>query len=208
MKNRNFSTKITKVSSQGFTLIELMVSASILVVIMGTVLFGYGQFNDNLALSAAGQEIAIAVRQAQTYGLTVREVGVGGGKFDSAYGIYFDPNSEQQNYYIFADANTDQNYDVGSGCGSGNTECVEKFTLRNGIKITDICDEIKCPPHPSARMMDVTFLRPNPDAVIYFTNNGGNNVTGPTLTGKVVLTSPKNKTLTVTIESTGQVLTQ
>ena len=194
--------------NKAFTLVEVMVSVSIVSVIMATVLFNYSNFNNNLTLTSSGQELAIAVRQAQTYGLTVKEVTPGGGQFSSAYGIYFDPTGEPSNYYIFADIDGDKKYDIGSGCGSGNTECIEKFSLRNNIKISSICDGSACPPDNSVKMMNVTFLRPNPDAGIYFTDNGGQIKVGPSLTGKVVLSSPSGKTLTVTIESTGQVLVQ
>ena len=195
-------------NNKGFSLVELLVSIAIITLIISTVLYNYGGFNDRLAISAAAQEIAVAVRQAQTYGLTVKEVIVGGGGFSSAYGVYFDFNSDPTNYYIFADTNSNGKYDVGSGCSSGSTECIEKFILRNGVTITNVCNESACPPLASVKMMDVTFLRPNPDARIYFTNGGGQIVVGPSLTGKVVLTSKKGNTVTVTIESTGQVSVQ
>lgn len=194
--------------NHGFTLVEVLVSLSIVSLIMATVLFNYSTFNNNLTLTSSGQELAISIRQAQTYGLTVKEVTPGGGQFNSAYGIYFDPTSEPSNYYIFADIDGDKKYDVGNGCRSGNTECIEKFDLRNNIKISAICDEIACPPESSVRKMNVTFLRPNPDAGIYFTNNGGQIKVGPSLTGKIILISPHGKTLTVVVESTGQVLVQ
>lgn len=189
----------------GFTVIEVLVSLSIMTFIMSTVLFNYTEFNDNLALSAASEEIAIAVRQAQTYGLTVKEVS--GGNFDSAYGVYFDFENDPTNYYIFADAVTvNGKYDVGSGCGSGSTECVERFSLRNGIRITSICDgALPCTPPIGAKKLNVTFLRPDPDATILFTNTAGATVAGPSFTSKVVLTSNRGGTVTLTIESTGQV---
>ncbi|MBA3733539.1 prepilin-type N-terminal cleavage/methylation domain-containing protein [Patescibacteria group bacterium] len=193
--------KITK----GFSLVELLVSVSIVSMIMGVVLFSYSTFNDGLALQAGGQEMAIAIRQAQTYGLTVKEVITGGGQFGYAYGIYFD-TTDPQNYYVFADGNNNKTYDVGSGCGSGSTECVEKFTLRNNVSITSVCDATSCAPS-GATQMAITFLRPNPDALIYFIGASGI-PTGPSVTGKITLTSAKGKTQLVTVESTGQVLVQ
>ncbi len=183
---------------KGFSVVEALVSIGIVTLIMSSVLFNYSSFNDNLALSSAGQELAVIVRQAQTYGLTVKEVSSGGGNFNSAYGVYFDKD-DVGNYYLFVDLDGDKKYD-------SPQELVEKFTLRNGIKVSNLCDESSCPPSPSVRMMDITFLRPNPDASINFTNNGGSIVVGPSLTGKVILISPREKTLTVTVESTGQVL--
>ncbi|HEY4505352.1 MAG TPA: type II secretion system protein [Candidatus Paceibacterota bacterium] len=190
----------------GFTLIEMLVSVTIAGLIMAVILFNYSFFTDSLSLNAAEQEMTISIRQAQAYGLTVREVIPGGGQFGSAYGVHFDPNNDPEAYYIFADINGDKKYTVGSGCGSGNTECIKKFILRNNIQITGICDQSSCPPEASVRTMDVTFLRPNPDASIYFMNNGGQIKAGPSLTGKVILTSSKGKTATIIIESTGQIL--
>jgi len=212
---KNLSKKSCKTKPElvcGFTIVEMLVSVGVVTLIMSSVLFNYSTFGDNLSLSSAGQELAITIRQSQTYGLTVKEVSLGGGRFDAAYGVYFNLVAPTK-YWIFVDINADGKFDVGSGCGSGptNTECIEKFNLRNNIKISNICNESSCPPQPSVRMMDVTFLRPNPDANIYFTNNGGNFVgnTPPQsgyVTGKIILISPKGKTLTITVESTGQVL--
>ena len=207
MTRINTNTK----NDDGFTLVELLISISIITVLLSVVLYNYGQFNDNLALSSAGQEMAIAIRQAQTYGINVREISVGTGNFTAAYGVYFNPGSNPSNYYIFADTDGNKAYNAGSGCGTGNTECVEQLTLRNGVKITSICDGTNtCPPPPggsSVKNMTVTYTRPNPDASINFLNNGGQ-IKASSPTGKVTLTSPKLKTLTVTIESTGQVSVQ
>lgn len=198
-------------NNKGFSLPELLVSLSIVVMIMSTVLYNYGDFNDKLALSAGAQEIAITVRQAQTYGLTVKEVSATSGSFSSAYGVYFDYVTEPTSYYIFADADGDRKYDVGSGCGSGVafTECIEKFNLRNGVTISSICDTNAVCPAANSEKLHISFLRPNPDATIIFANNLDQTQAGVSpLTGKIRLTSNKGVTLTVTVESTGQVSVQ
>lgn len=176
--------------------------------IMVSVLYNYGSFNDRLALSAAAQEIAIAVRQAQTYGLTVKEASIGGGTFTYAYGVYFDFNTEPASYYLFVDSNANGKYDVGSGCRSGSTECVEQFQLRNGVRVTSICDkDNNCPP-TNVKKLYVTFLRPNPDATIIFADSSAVTQSVSGLTGKIQLTSNKGNRTTVTVESTGQVSVQ
>ncbi len=190
--------------SKAFTLAELLVSVAIVSLIMTTVLFNYSVFNDNLALSAAAQEVSVAMREAQTYGLTVKEVSAGGGQFTSGYGIYFDL-SNAGSYIVFVDTNNNQRYDVGSGCGSGSTECVEKFDLRNGVTISNLCSGGVCPPNAQTKMLHITFLRPNPNAQINFTNNGNQFVFGPATDGKVILISPKGKTTGVEMQSSGQI---
>ncbi len=197
-------------SIRAFTLVELLVTVSILTVLMSVVAFNYGGFNDKLALSSAGQEIGIAIRQAQTYGLNVREVTAGGGQFNSAYGIFFDPTNSSTNkdYYIFADTNGNKKYDVGSGCGSVSTECIEKNTIRGGVRVSSVCNP-NCPPSPnSIRTAHITFFRPNPDATINFADAGGTLVSTNQLTGRIILTSLKGRTLNIYIESTGQIYVQ
>lgn len=197
------------ISKRGFSLVEVLISVSIVGVILATILFNYGTFNDQLAISAGAQEIAIILRQAQTYGLTVKEVEVGGGGFSSAYGVYLDFSTDSSNYYLFVDKDGDRKYDVGSGCGSGAaTECITRFSLRNSVRISSICDkDNNCPPGTSQKL-HVTFLRPNPDATIIFANSSDVTQSVSPLTGKIRLTSLKGSTATITIESTGQISVQ
>ncbi len=192
----------------GFTLIELLVVMAISLSLMSVVLFNYSTFTDKLGLSGAMQELAISVRQSQVYGLTVKEVSTGGGNFDSAYGVHFDSTSgSNTSYVIFADMNNNHKYDLGSGCGSGFTECIEQVFIRGGVCISGFCDDAACPPggYPGARMLDVTYKRPNPDARVYFSDAAGSIIGGSSNTGVVILTSPKGKTLSATIGLTGKI---
>ncbi len=202
---------------KGFTLIEMIISISIISVIMATVLFNYTSFSDKLALSSAAQEIAVSIRQAQTFGLSVRGSTAVPGQFTSGYGIFFDMNSNTSKYYLFIDridspfgngTVANKKYDVVNGCGSSSTECIEKGEIRNNVVISNLCDSTTCPPVANVKQMHVTFLRPNPDAIIYFTDVSGNILSGPSNTGKVTLISPKGNTINVIIEKTGQVLVQ
>ena len=197
-----------KNNTKGFTLVELLVSISIVTVIMSVVIFNYGGVLDTLALSAAEQDLAIAVREAQTYGLSVKEVSVGSGNFLSAYGIYFNPASAPTEYDIFVDTNGNGVYDAGNGCGSNNTECIEKFNFRDGVTVSAICDGgNNCPP-TNADNLQISFLRPSPDASIKFMTNGALVPVETPSTAKIVLMSPQKKTETVTIGSTGQISVQ
>lgn len=184
----------------GFTLIEMIVSLAIVSIILTTVIFNYSSFTDNLALSSAAQELAITIRQAQTYGLSVKQV-VATGKFESAYGIYVD-TGDNANYYLFADSvHGDSLYDSG--------ELIQKISFRDGIKISDVNNgTVGLPLNKTGE--HITFLRPSPNAIIYFTNSSGGyaGITPPTpgyTVGNIVLISPKNKTITLTIQSTGEV---
>lgn len=185
---------------KAFSLVELIVTVSIISVILSVVLYNYGGFNDKLALSSAAQELAIGVRQAQAYGINVKESSVSSGQFNYAHGIYFNSQSPSS-YVIYVDINSNNVYDSGAG------ELVETVTLRNGITVNNICNSTTCPASGVARM-SINFLRPNPDARIYFVNSSGVVVSGPISYGRVQLRSPKGTFSYVIIESTGQVVVQ
>lgn len=193
-------------NKNAFTVIELIVSMAIISFMLSVVLYNYGNFNDNLSVSAATQEMSVIVRQSQAYGINVKEGGVGTGQFNYAYGMYFSSQSPTS-YYIFVDSNSNNKYDVGSGCGSGSTECVEKIDLRNGVTISSVCDSASCPP-VGVTSLHITFLRPNPDARIYLANSSNTITSGPLSVGKVKLTSTKGTAKYVIIESTGQITIQ
>lgn len=199
------------IKNRGFTLVEVLISISIVVVMMSVVLYNYGSFTDRLALSSAGQEIAVTIRQAQTYGLSVKELASSPGTFDSAYGTFFSL-AEPDSYYLFADVGNPANkiFGIGNGCGGDATECVQKFTLRNGVRISRICSvpavgsPVCAPASNSFNQMNITFLRPNPDATIRLSSNGV--FYADPSTSQIVLTSPQGQELTITVERTGQVL--
>ncbi len=186
-------------NENGYTLVELLVTLSIAMLLLGVISYNYGTFNDNIALSGSGQEVAIAIREAQVYGVNVREVSVGGGQFNSAYGIYVNPSANSTNYIVFADTNKNKKYD--------NGEQIESFNLRNGVKFSALCNGVSCP-LACATSLSITFLRPNPDADINFVDNNGSICSSSQSTGKFRLLSPKGKTLDISVESTGQILAQ
>lgn len=191
---------------KGFTLVELLVSVSILTVMMSVVLFNYGSFNDNLALSTAAQEVAVAIRQIQAYGLNVKEATPGSGQFNYAYGIHFIGNNNSS-VRLFIDSDNDREYDPFAGCWTPGTECIERVDFRNGIVVSNVCDATTCPP-VGAQRVSVLFLRPNPDALIYFADSSLDNISGPVSSARIQLTSPRGKVMYVNIESTGQVTIQ
>lgn len=193
-------------SSKGFTLAELMIVISIVSVISTVVMFGYRQFSDRLALTSAAQEIAISIREAQSYGVSVRQSSVSSQDFDKGYGIYFSVDDPSY-YYLFVDLNDDQKYENPSNCTG---ECVSKNEIRNSVRISQVCGasfggSISCPVNPSVRALNVSFIRPNPDARVRFTNSGGGFFGNLYKTGRVELTSPLGNKMRVDVENTGQI---
>jgi type II secretory pathway pseudopilin PulG len=211
MKNRmkNYLKNKKLNLGEGYTLIEVMLVVSIAVLLMTVVLYNYGQFNDRLALSSAAQEFTLQIRQAQSYALNVRDYSSGAGEFNYAYGVYAYTSPGATSYIVFADKNNNGIYNPGTGCGGISTECVQSIPLQNGVTITSVCSVVAgvttCPASITSYGLHVTFLRPNTDAIINFTNSSNIPTLANQTSAKFRFTSPKGNTLDVGIENSGQI---
>lgn len=195
--------------NKGFSLIEILVSISIITLLMMVTIYDYSKFNDRLSLTEAGQEMLIAVRQAQSYSVNVRETSSGSNDFEKAYGIYFDPVNSPSAYYIFVDQDGNKKYsDTLGGCGG--MECIEKINLDRGTRITSVVKGAAMSGVCSVStpdFMTVVFNRPSPIGNISFFTNGGLSCFSRQ-SGQVVLTSGGGQTITLTIYFSGQVSVQ
>lgn len=194
--------KSYKEEKNGFTLIEMLITMSIVTVISSVILFNYSSFNDRLALTTALQDMSLVIRRAENNAINVKESTVSTGIFNHSYAVYFDINNPSY-YYLFVDKDSNGIYDVGDGCGGTNTECIEEVLIKNGVKISNICDSTNCPP-TNATKLYISFLRPSLDATIYFLDYS-NNYLSTVNTGKIELSSPRGQTSTVVIEKAGQI---
>jgi prepilin-type N-terminal cleavage/methylation domain-containing protein len=173
---------------KGFTLVELLVSISIFTVITSVAIFNHSQFNGSVLLTNLSYEIALSVRQAQSYGISVRENSAQ--NFNSGYGVHFDTTVPTQ-YILFEDKTGGTPY-----VHDGSDIDIQTYTIEKGNKVAKVClDGVKpC----SSTSVDISFSRPNPDAYIY---SGGTNH------GKaeICVTSPQGLVRKIIVESTGQI---
>jgi len=149
--------------SGGFSLIELMVTTAIIAVISSIVLFNFPSFSSKILLENLTHEIALVVRQAQVYGIGIKQTNVAR-QFPS-YGAHFDASSvpigdspipPNKRVILFADLDGDRLY-------SGVSEDIEIFEIQLGNYIRELCSGSPC---GLADKIDITFKRPDPEAVI------------------------------------------
>ncbi|OGG55362.1 hypothetical protein A3D62_02330 [Candidatus Kaiserbacteria bacterium RIFCSPHIGHO2_02_FULL_49_11] len=184
--------------SRGFSLIELVVTVGILTVITGALLANHASFGGSILVENLAYDVALSLRQAQVFGLSVREFNTGSGQFDIGYGIHFD-RDDLSTYRLFADIDKGKTFNAGDG-----TE--EIFTIGRGYSIRDICAtslggvEV-CSSTGALQNLDVVFIRPDPDAIM--------RVNGDTASvyqrARIVVQSPQEKTREVSVEATGQI---
>lgn len=220
---------------KGFTLPELIVSCAIIALIAIVVTYNHRRFNGDLELTNVAYRIAVSIRQAQVYGISVREFDNGsGGRFDVPYGVSFyntGGGDSQKSYVFFADSNPITGnhpnlYDGPmSGCNGGSSdECLERITLGRDNIIKKVCaasssggggcipSTYNLPPYCQyINAFNVVFKRPKSDAIITASRviDGVNMPTagpcGPPTDLFICLKSPQGKNKAVHISTAGQI---
>ena len=195
--------------NKGFTLLELLVTMAIFVVVTAVILFNQNKFSSDTALSNLTYEIALQIRQAQSYGLQVHQNT--GANFDIGYGIHFAANgttpTSTTNFIFFADVDGDGVYTV---AGDGNP--INTFALREGDVISDICvlnsnTGSNCfSTSTLLSSVDIVFKRPDPAASITDSINGS--ASKDSEVDLTVTSALGDRTKTIKVLNTGQISVQ
>lgn len=175
-------------AKRGFTLVELMVSIAIFSIITTVAVLNNSKFNSSVLLTNLAYEVALSVRQAQVYGVTVRKDATG--NFNSAYGVHFEA-ATPTTYILFEDRARDHVY------SPGVDTILETIKVEKGNSIGRVCtDGGLC----GFGDLDITFERPNPDAFVRINNSS-------TIYHKaeICIASPQGIKRKVVVEETGQI---
>lgn len=211
LKYRSNKKTMPKLVS-GFTLIELLVTISIFVIVTGVVLVNSNKFDSTVLLHNFAYDVALTIKQAQSYGVNVKESSAG--TFGSNYGVYFNigSNGGSRTNFVLFDANplpTDLATPINCETTPG-IECLQKYSITKGTTIQSICasadvlnNEKACDDSRlNTSQLVILFTRPNLNAKIY-------KYTGITSVeqayAKIVLASADGSTSTVVVTSVGQI---
>lgn len=176
----------------GFTLVELIVSLAIFVIMTALVVAKYGNFNQSVLMTDLAYDVALSLRTAQTYGVSVQGQGT---NFNVPYGVDLcqsstatgncnsmpvpgtdgtahllpspsnsNPSVSATTVTLFADMNSDGVYDAGD-------IAISTYTITRGAFIFGICAQstpCRTSDYTNGRgnRLDVTFKRPDPSAII------------------------------------------
>lgn len=141
---------------QGFGLIELLVSISVMVLVTSVILARHDAFNGATLLRSQAYDMALALREMQLLAVSATNDSSG---FRSIYGVTFDTATPGA-YVIFRDDNYNYFYDAG-----------EEFGQQGFLDERFLIDDIRLVGSggDAGSRTDVTILfeRPNFDALIY-----------------------------------------
>ncbi|MFA4833269.1 MAG: prepilin-type N-terminal cleavage/methylation domain-containing protein [Patescibacteria group bacterium] len=143
-------------SEAGFTLIELIVSISIIALISGVFLANYHSTNKQSELTMTAQKLVSDIRLAQSYSLGSKEYG--GSVPSGGWGVHFDKASSPGSYKIFADSNGNKAYDSGEDDKDKGGQTVN---LPAGVRIAEINTGALID------LINITFLPPDPTTNIW-----------------------------------------
>jgi len=199
---------------RGFTLVELLVVISIFAILTGVVLFNQTKFNSTILLTNLAYDTALTIRQAQTYGINIKEFNTStGGRF-IPYGVHFDRVNEPKSFILFADLTYDEDneksdglYPSGTGVSLSKCQvdkgCVSRYSIKRGNSIGDLCVNTGATETCKIRSLDIVFQRPNPDARIQAVNESGNIITAEIVKAKIKLIGVDGSERIVIVQANG-----
>lgn len=166
---------------------------AIIVIVSSVVLVNNNQFGGVVQLENLAYDVALSIRQAQVYGISVQRYGES--DFASGYGMHFDIN-DPQHYELFADA------DRNGFFSSSENVPPSPYTIRSGFRVSGLCvpeglDAASCSP---VSQLDIVFRRPEADA--YIRKNGEATLNE---SARVILLSPRGDVMSVLIGANGQI---
>jgi len=215
-------------TSSGFTIVELMVTVGIFVAMTALLVARYGSFNDGTLLTSMAYDVALTLRTAQSYGLNVQGVSTTTSLqgFNYPYGIHFSsastgtplPNTQltffADTYNVSSSNGTPDGvytYNPGNPTQSDVIVAPSPYVIARNGTVKSVCAGTGpggfC---ASATSVDITFKRPDPNAIIVPTpaNNACGNANQCAYAEIVVQNSGQTSTRTIVVRGTGLIAVQ
>lgn len=189
----HFSSK----NGEGYTAIEIVIVASIMMMISAIVLVGFGGLNDSVAVNRSARDLAVSLRRAQNMALAVTGIPAIGNVVPPAVGVELTIGSSV--YYMFADRNdivspNNFRYDPAS-------ERIQETTFDRGARVKEFRVAEGSPFTPPGNKLNIVFSAPeaNPDIT------DGDGAGTPPDAVDIILESPGGKTKMITVRESGQI---
>ncbi|MBU3918729.1 hypothetical protein KKC63_02365, partial [Patescibacteria group bacterium] len=156
-----------KLKQQGTTLIEILITISMITILLGVAFWGYRDRGRELDLKRSALELVANLEKTREMAMSSTIIGGGTERPEGGYGIRFIKN--QTSYILFADRTDNKSYDAGAG------ELDSTIFLKDGVSITIVSP---------ADTTDIVFSPPSPDVYI----NGSDTISAEITIGNSIRT--------------------
>ena len=163
-----FLTLPTRSSSgKGFTLVELLISISIIGIVTSMVLVKYSSFDSTVLLKGVAYEIGITLREVQVKALSHSRNGTTIESFNYPYGVSFTPLSKTYSIFRYATTSTRTPRFVDATYPSYPVS-VQTFSIDRSMQVLDVCVTVSgiedC---TTPTRLDISFRRPEFTSLFY-----------------------------------------
>ncbi len=199
-----------KITTKGFSLVELLVVVSIFLIISGVTLFRQSKFSSDILITNTAYEIALAVREAQTYGVGSK-LNANPNDRKRSFGVYFSSDASQ--FLLYSESpNTDGTYDsLFSAIDPVKYNIVSTIVLNREQKLLDFCGidtnnnpaTVECIRNGDLDSLDISFVKPSLNAILSGRNGGS--IKRYNEAKIIIQSSLGDKCRTVTVNTVGQI---
>ncbi len=184
--------------TRAFSLIEVLVTITIVTLITAIIMVRYSSFDSSILLNNQAYEIALDLRETQVRSISVQADGTD--EFQSGFGLYFNSATPDE-YILFQDTNNDNRYNA-------NETTLTTLTLDSRFTIQGIYINNSFALTARRGAASVVFKRPNFDANIRVAPNNSsviNNAVIQTVYLQVASTRDTSSFKSIAIYSSGQI---
>jgi prepilin-type N-terminal cleavage/methylation domain-containing protein len=150
------------VTKKGLTALELIVVVAIIAILSTVSYINFRDLDETQSLLLAAQELSVQIREAQIFGIAIKEAPNGG--VYPHYGVYADTSNNPNEIIFFADIDLNGVYEEG---GQDVVTSISKF--KEPLSIKNLCingtgndNDTKC----NAEEVTIVYKRPNPEPSI------------------------------------------
>jgi prepilin-type N-terminal cleavage/methylation domain-containing protein len=193
---------------RGFTLVELLVVVAVIIFVSAMIFANNNKFGGQALLQNLAYDIALSVREAQVYGISVKGAG---SSFSAGYGMHFSL-ATVSTYNLYADTKNAANQIVPDGLyEAGEDVSPSPYVIGRGFYISKLCVTSFAMPVEDCTptSLDILFVRPEPDAYISIGvpqyDGAGQIIPSTYAQARVVATSPRGDVMSILISSNGQI---
>lgn len=119
-------------TKKGFTILELLITLSIIIILSGALLIGWRKGEDVYTLQRAAYKLERDIKEAQTRTMEADEMDcVATATSSASFGVFLDTSlGKESEYILFLDCNNDHVWDGGS-----TDLLIEQIEIEEGVEI-------------------------------------------------------------------------